>query len=57
MLSYTYHFYNQTDIYFAMKIAPLWRKSGISWCSYDRNYEPIRKWSLVAKLNLAEVIK
>lgn len=57
MLSYTYHFYNQTDVYFAMKVALLWGKSGISWCSYNRSHESIREWNLAAKLNLAEAIK
>lgn len=47
MLSYTYHFYNQTreliDMEFEIRVTYL--------------YQHIRDWSLVAKLNLAEAIK
>ena len=57
MLSYTYHFYNQTDIYFLMKFAIRWGNSGFRLCPYRRSFQSIRKWGLVAKLNLVEAIK
>lgn len=58
MLSYTYHFYNQTDVYFfseGLKIPPVW----IAWLPslYRLKLVNIKSWSLVAKLNLAEAIK
>lgn len=47
MLSYTYHFYNQTreliDMEFEIRVTYL--------------YQSMRNWSLTAKLNLAEAIK
>jgi len=47
MLSYTYHFYNQTreliDMEFEIRVTYL--------------YQVMKDWSLVAKLNLAEAIK
>ena len=47
MLSYTYHFYNQTreliDMEFEIRVNYL--------------YQSMRDWSLVAKLNLAGAIK
>jgi len=57
MFSYTYHFYNQTDIYFLMKTFILWGNSGISLWPYKKDYSSMRNWSLTAKLNLAEAIR
>jgi len=47
MLSYTYHFYNQTreliDMEFEIRVTYL--------------YQVMKDWSLAAKLNLAEAIR
>jgi len=58
MLSYTYHFYNQTDVYFFSKglsIPSIW----IAWLPsfYRLSLVNIGSWSLAAKLNLVEAIK